>query len=103
MSDHLSGKIIERGRGLYDAEGTKLLIEQCSECRKIIMDALNQRTGLEALCRSLASALKDWQQFDTESSDKHPCPDAVLRAAYRKRARAATDIALAEYKNLLGD
>lgn len=58
---------------------------------------------LEALCRRLAGALEDWQQYDTESSDNHPCPDLALRAAYRNLARTTTDVALTEYKNLLGD
>jgi len=44
----------------------------------------------------LVAALEAWRLFDSESSDKHPCPDLMLRGKYRDQARKLTDVALAE-------
>ena len=45
---------------------------------------------------ALVAALEAWRLFDSESSDKHPCPDLMLRGKYRDQARKLTDVALAE-------
>lgn len=42
----------------------------------------------------LLEACKAWDKYDSESSDKHPCPDLTLRIHYRKLARELTEIAL---------
>lgn len=51
---------------------------------------------LEALCRQLVLALGSWKLFDTESADKHPCPDLILRNQYRKNARELTESVLTD-------
>lgn len=47
---------------------------------------------------ALVEALKEWERLDSESSDKHPCPDLTLRVLYRDRARKLTPAALAPYR-----
>ena len=39
----------------------------------------------------LVDALKAWQLYDSESGDKHPCPDYTLRVDYRNKARKLTE------------
>ena len=39
----------------------------------------------------LREALDAWKYFDAESSDKHPCPDPILRKNLLRIARELTE------------
>ncbi len=62
--------------------------EEAEANARFIVKACNERQGL-------IDALEAWAKFDTESADKHPCPDYALRGLYKEKARSLTVTALA--------
>ena len=65
----------------------------------IAKDIIDQQYALELVQaynshKALVDALEAWQLMDTESADKCPVPDYLLRVQYRKKARVLTEAAL---------
>ena len=65
----------------------------------ILIEDLEKNEACEIVCRwnshdAMLAALRAWQKYDTESADKHPCPDYTLRTAYRAEARKLTEAAI---------
>lgn len=58
----------------------------CSQCK------LNEAAS------ALLAACKAWDKFDSESADKHPCPDYVMRLIYRNKARKLTEVLFIQEK-----
>lgn len=52
---------------------------------------------------ALIKALKAWQLYDSESGDKHPCPDYTLKVQYRDNARKLTEAVLDQIERETGD
>ncbi|MHA1146452.1 MAG: hypothetical protein ACTSRW_17070 [Candidatus Helarchaeota archaeon] len=82
-----TGDPLLKNYGIYSVEGER------------IAEVLNQNEAnarLIAAAPELLDALKAWQKYDSESGDKHPCPDYALRIVYREDARKLTEAAIAQ-------
>jgi hypothetical protein len=99
---HIIGKLHRHGTEIHIQDGPPCKFHAC------IADTNEALTNKEFYAEEivqrwnshddLVTALEAWQLMDSESGDKHPCPDYVLRSIYRDKARKLTEAALAKAK-----
>jgi hypothetical protein len=78
---------------VFGFENSTCVAKVCGAPENIPEALANAR--LIAAAPTLLAVCKAWEKYDSESFDKHPCPDSVMRQVYLKEARKLTEAAIA--------